>query len=232
LLGRGLIEPVDDFDGKQPNSELLDWLAYDFMSHDYDIKHTLRLIVLSRVYQSPVAPVADKPNPTTVIRGPVERRLTSEQFLDGICEVTGSWPPAPVMNVPVANPHIRVWRHRKPDSVATALGRPTREQVCTVRDEESTVLQGLELVNGSVLASRLHDGARTLLAADLGREADPAKVATMLCLRAWGRKPSDRQIALVTPLLGSPKDGLASRQSGWEDCLWLLFMSPEYQFIH
>src|SRR5205085_31667 len=53
LLGRGLFEPVDDFDSNPQNSELLDWLAYDFMSHDYDAKHTLRQILLSRVYQLP-----------------------------------------------------------------------------------------------------------------------------------------------------------------------------------
>src|SRR5262249_22547256 len=53
LLGKGLFEPVDNFDDNPPNSALLDWLAYDFMSHDYDAKHTLRLILLSGVYQAP-----------------------------------------------------------------------------------------------------------------------------------------------------------------------------------
>src|SRR5205085_10718193 len=75
LLGRGLFEPVDDFDSNPQNSELLEWLAYDFMSHDYDAKHTLRLILLSRVYQSPV--VAERSRPGKVpapLLGPVERR--------------------------------------------------------------------------------------------------------------------------------------------------------------
>jgi Protein of unknown function (DUF1549)/Protein of unknown function (DUF1553) len=232
LLGRGLFEPVDDFDSKHPSSELLDWLAYDFISHDYDVKHTLRLILLSRVYQAPVAAAKETPKQATPLRGPVERRLTSEQFLDGISEVTGYWPAAPVMNVSVANPHVRAWRHKKPDSLATALGRPNREQVCTVRDEESTVLQGLELVNGTALADRLKLGARTLLASNLGRESDPAKVAQTLYLHALGRAPRAAEIALVSPLLGTPKENPQSRQSGWEDCLWLLFMSPEYQFVH
>ena len=56
LLGRGLFEPVDDFDGSKCSSPaILDWLSYDFMAHDYDIKHTLKVILLSRVYQLPVA---------------------------------------------------------------------------------------------------------------------------------------------------------------------------------
>jgi hypothetical protein len=232
LLGRGLFEPVDDFDSKPPQSELLDWLAHDSMSHDYDAKHTLRQILLSRVYQLPVAPPRPhKKKEAPLVLGPVERRLTSEQYLDAIAGVTGHWPQTAVMSVAVPNPHVRAWRYRKPDALMTALGRPNREQVCTDRNQESTVLQALELVNGAALTARLRDGARTLLASDLGREEDAAKVAQVLYLRALGRPPTAEEVVLARPLLGSPKDNGATRQEGWEDFLWELFMSPEFQFV-
>jgi hypothetical protein len=232
LLGRGLFEPVDNFDDSPAESKLLDWLAYDFMSHDYDAKHTLREILLSRVYQAPVA--ATKPakkKEAAPILGPVERRLTAEQYLDAISEVTGYWPKTATMNVVVPNPRLRAWRARKPDSLATALGRPNREQVCTVRDEESTVLQELELVNGSVLAGRLHEGAKALLASDLGRETNAGKVVGMLYLRSLGREPSDGEAALAKGVLGTPKATPAVRLAAWEDFLWALCMNPEFQFI-
>lgn len=225
LLGRGLFEPVDNFDDNPPESALLDWLAYDFMSHDYDARHTLREILLSRVYQAPVATPKPVKKGAAPVLGPVERRLTAEQYLDGIALVTGYWPKTATMKVAVPNPHVRAWRYKKPDSVATALGRPNREQVCTVRDEESTVLQELELVNGTVLAGRLHEGARALLASDLGREADGRKVVRALYLRALGREPNEEEIDALAPLLGSGP-------SGWEDVLWVLFVSPEFQFVH
>jgi hypothetical protein len=232
LLGRGLFEPVDDFDSKSPNSDLLDWLAYDFMSHDYDAQHTLRIVLQSRVYQLPVAAeqtvTKGKESPLT---GPLERRLTSEQFLDAIAQVTGYWPKAATMKVAVANPHLRAWRLQKPDSLATALGRPNREQVCTERNQESTVLQALELVNGAALASRLREGAKLLLASDLGKQTDIDAVAQMLYRRALGRLPSADEVALARPLLGSANETAAVRQDGWEDLLWILFMSPEFQFI-
>ena len=110
------------------------------------------------------------------------------------------------MNVKVDDPNIRAWRHRKPDNLALALGRPTREQVCTQRDEESTVLQALELVNGAAMSNRLREGAKALLASDLGREEDAAKVARTLYLRALGRPPSDAEAALAKEMLGTPKD--------------------------
>jgi hypothetical protein len=232
LLGRGLSEPVDDFDDHRPKSALLDWLAYDFMSHDYDAQHTLRMILQSRIYQLPVVqdpPKKDKETPPP--SGPVERRLTSEQFLDGISQVTGYWPKAEVMNARVDNPQIRAWRHRKPTALAVALGRPNREQVCTVRNEESTVLQSLELVNGKAMAERLQHGSKLLLASDLGKEEDPAKVIQVLYRRALARLPNEEEISLARPLLGTPKDKLTARQEGWEDFLWTLFVSPEFQFV-
>jgi hypothetical protein len=233
LLGRGLFEPVDNFDDNPADSKLLDWLAYDLMRHDYDAKHTLRLILLSRVYQAPVSKAKPaKKGEAPPLVGPVERRLTSEQYQDAISQVTGYWPNTATMNVAVPNPHVRAWRYKKPDALLTALGRPNREQVCTVRDEESTVLQELELVNGQVLASRLHDGAGALLASDLGRVADARRVAQALYLRALGREPNEEELALAAPQLGSAKDAPVARQQGWEDVLWVIFVSPEFQFIH
>src|SRR5262249_41635975 len=81
LPGRGLFEPVDNFDGNPPNADLLDWLAYDFMSHDDDAKQTLRQILLSKVYQAPVDHTKATGKDEALV-GPVERRLTGEQYLD------------------------------------------------------------------------------------------------------------------------------------------------------
>ena len=231
LMGRGLFEPADDFDGTAAKNDLLDWLAYDFMAHDYDAKRTLKLILLSRVYRLPAVKESKKGKEPPLLVGPTERRLTSEQYLDSVSMLTGYWPKVEVMKVKVDNPNIRAWRHRKPDNLALALGRPTREQVCTRRDDESTVLQALELVNGAVLSGRLREGAKALLASDLGREEDAAKVARTLYLPALGRPPSDAEAALAKEMLGTPKDKPEARQAAWEDFLWALCMNPEMQFI-
>jgi hypothetical protein len=231
LLGRGLFEPVDNFDNDPPNSAVLDWLASDFVAHDYDAKHVLRQVLLSKVYQAPVTRAKTDKGKDTPLLGPVERRLTAEQFLDGVAQATGYWPRPEVMNVSLVNPKVRAWRHKKPDALTTALGRPNREQVCTERNQESTVLQALELVNGSAMSQRLREGARALLASDLGKEEDAGKVAQALYLRTLGRPPSEEEMALVKPLLGSAKDKPGLRQEGWEDVLWVLFLSPEFQFV-
>ena len=53
LLGKGLVNPIDDLRETNPpsNPELLDALADAFVKSGYDLKALLRLILTSRVYQ-------------------------------------------------------------------------------------------------------------------------------------------------------------------------------------
>ncbi len=53
---------------------------------------------------------------------------------------------------------------RAPSTLLTrALGRPIRDQVTSVRAQDATTLQALELVNGEILTNRLMRGARRMI---------------------------------------------------------------------
>ncbi len=105
----------------------------------------------------------------------------------------------------------------------TALGRPNREQVVTVRQGTATTLQGLELTNGATLAGLLQQGAAHLLAVSGGSSR---ALVDSLYLQALGRKPSRAERRLTLDMVGSP----ATRE-GLEDLLWSLSMLPEFQLI-
>src|SRR5207249_2616437 len=53
LMGRGIVEPIDDFRASNPpvNEALLDALAQDFIAHNFDFRHLVRTIMKSRTYQ-------------------------------------------------------------------------------------------------------------------------------------------------------------------------------------
>jgi len=95
LLGRGLVEPLDVMQNPAWSPELLDWLAEDLVAHQWDLKHTLELILTSRAYQLPGVNLPEKPDPAFVFTGPAVRRLTAEQFRDALGSLTGVWQEKP-----------------------------------------------------------------------------------------------------------------------------------------
>ncbi len=93
LMGRGIVEPVDAMQTKPWNEDLLDWLAVDFQEHGYDLKHTIARICSSKAYQSKVETVLDD-NATQAYRyrGPRAKRMTAEQFIDTVWQLTEASP--------------------------------------------------------------------------------------------------------------------------------------------
>ncbi|MEZ6126536.1 MAG: DUF1549 domain-containing protein [Planctomycetaceae bacterium] len=85
LMGRGIVHPVDAMHTEPWSSDLLDWLAGDFVRHGYDLKHTLKQIATSQAYQSlPAAAQDSAVSEEFVFLGPQARFLTAEQFLDAV----------------------------------------------------------------------------------------------------------------------------------------------------
>jgi hypothetical protein len=91
LMGRGIVEPVDDMDAKAWSQDLLDFLAADLVENNYDLKHILELIMTSEAYQLPTVPVTEQASKDFVFRGPLVRRLSAEQFIDAMGTVAGVW---------------------------------------------------------------------------------------------------------------------------------------------
>jgi mono/diheme cytochrome c family protein len=92
LVGRGIVEAVDDMDRKPWNQDLLDWLAVDLADQKYDLKKTMARIMTSRAYQLPAKVESTERDEQYVFTGPNVRRMTAEQFVDAVATITGSWP--------------------------------------------------------------------------------------------------------------------------------------------
>jgi len=172
LMGRGIVEDVDEMDGEPWSPELLDWLAADFAANGYDLKRLIATILESRTYQLHAIARRGEPPKKFTFRGPELRRLSAEQFADAVSSITGEWQtvagraPRPASpQLPVSVPpgrYERAWRI--PDSsLDRSLGRPIRDQVYSTRDTQATTIQALELSNGEKLTRWLSRGARRML---------------------------------------------------------------------
>jgi hypothetical protein len=111
------------------------------------------------------------------------------------------------------------------DDLQTALGRPNREQVVTVRSPMATTMQALEMTNGSDLASFLARGAELMLAEK--SNGSPENLIVEIYQKALGRKPTTKELQVSRELLGQP-----ARKAGVEDLMWSLAMLPEFQLIY
>lgn len=93
LMGYGIVHPMDAMQSPPWNDDLLDFLAVDFVEHGYDIKHTLALIASSQAYQSQTLALADESGSGKFqYRGPQAKRMTAEQFVDALWQITGAGP--------------------------------------------------------------------------------------------------------------------------------------------
>lgn len=88
FMGHGLVEPVDEMDRPAWNPALLDWLAEDLVAHGYDLQHTMQRILTSRAYQLPAVNFGEKVE-DYAFRGPAIRRMSAEQFSDGLAAIAG-----------------------------------------------------------------------------------------------------------------------------------------------
>ncbi|MEO6435430.1 MAG: DUF1549 domain-containing protein, partial [Tepidisphaeraceae bacterium] len=104
FFGRALVEPVDDMEQAAWNSDVLDWLAEDFVAHGYDVKHLIAQIATSRAYQLPAVNPGDAAQ-DYVFRGPSVRRMTAEQVRDALTSLAGigySVPASPELELSAA----------------------------------------------------------------------------------------------------------------------------------
>ena len=92
FMGAGIVEPAHDWEGRDASHpELLDWLAGEFISHCYDLKHIVRLIVTSDAYQREAGGdnLASQSARVRFFNAPGRRRLTAEQIVDSLHAATG-----------------------------------------------------------------------------------------------------------------------------------------------
>lgn len=93
MMGRGIVHPLDAMQNEPWNADLLDYLASDFVAGGFDLKATLRRIANSQAYQSETESAAKlESGEAYLYRGPRARRMTAEQFLDAIWQLTDNAP--------------------------------------------------------------------------------------------------------------------------------------------
>jgi hypothetical protein len=230
FFGRGLVATPENFgrQGAAPtHPELLDWLARDFVDHDWDVKRLCRNIVLSATYRqdSRSAPELRERDPDNLLlaRGP-SRRLTAEQIRDlalaasGLLNAERGGPP-----VSPYQPGGDLWTESNTmspayqQSTGKSLHRrslysvwkrtaplpnmlvfdATTREVCTIARGRTSTPLQALVLLNDV---QFVEAARGLAASVAEENDDPREQIVAAFLRLAGRAPDDRELDLLIDL--------------------------------
>src|SRR6056297_507703 len=225
LMGRGLVDPVDDLRSTNPptNPDLLDALAESFRASGYSLKQLLKTIASSQVYGLRSLPndtnVSDRLNYSRHYR----HRLRAEVLLDAVADVTETEPTWAGM--PDGARANQVWTHRVNSLFLDTFGRPNENQdpPCE-RTSDATVTQALHLMNAPQIDDWINsdDGRVARLAKS---DRDPEAIAEELYLVVYSRRPQPSEREYVTRLLADAKD---DRRGVLADLVWAMLNTPEF----
>ncbi len=107
------------------------------------------------------------------------------------------------------------------------FGRSPRATVCACETRsEPTLSQTLHLIGGEAINAKLAEGK--LVPGLIAEKPDPPAIIEELYIRALARKPSEAEMKVMLGLVGDrPKD-----RQAYDDILWGLLTSSEFQFNH
>ncbi|MFO0806360.1 MAG: DUF1553 domain-containing protein [Gemmataceae bacterium] len=228
LMGRGLVEPLDDMRSTNPasNPELLDALADDLVKSKFNMKHLLRTIFNSRAYQLDAAPTKENAADGANIHFTryTVKRLTAEQLADAIDFVTGTR--EKYAGLPLGTRAIQLPDSEVNSYLMDTFGRPPREVLCECeRTTKPNIAQAMHLLNGAFLNNKIASktGRVEKLIAD---KVPMPKAIDELWLATWGRSPTKDELAKAESWVKAA----ATPAEGLQDVLWVLINSREFLF--
>jgi hypothetical protein len=228
-LGRGIVEPVDDFRVTNPptNQALLDALASDFVQNGYSLRHTIRLILSSRVYQLTSEPNETNRSDELNYSRYYVRRLMAEQLADALSQVTGV--PEKYRGYMLGTRAMSI-PQGAPSYFLQTFGRVKAREVICERDNQPDMAQAMHLISGETLQRKT-----TARGGTLDRWlADPSltdeEIVRRLFLSALVRQPDESELSLaLSPIRAK---GPGARRQAFEDTLWAIFNSKEFLYNH
>lgn len=233
LMGKGLVDPVDDFRLTNPPSipALMDALADHFIQDGFRLKPMLRLICASQTYQLSAIPNETNAEDDINFSHALVRRLPAEPLLDAIHTALGE--PVQMDKFPEVRRAGQITgarfiiKSRRPSAAELFLkefGKPPRNTACECeRSNASSLSQVFTLTSGPGVDKLLRKGDNRL--GDLIKEGkSPQQMVDDLFWRTLSRAPTAAESAKLVPAL----EDESGRRAALEDIMWGLLNSKEF----
>jgi Protein of unknown function (DUF1549)/Protein of unknown function (DUF1553) len=236
LFGRGLVDPVDDFRASNPPSHpaVLDALTRDFVEHRFDLRHLIRTIMQSRLYQLAANPNATNADDQTMFSHAIVKRLDAEQIIDSMSKslsaplaLKGFPEGTRLAQIPEGRQHYRPLKTDL-DRFSQTFGKPPRLVASDCeRSNEVTMPQVFTLMGGPIMQDLL-TRPENRIAAWVNDQKSPADRVDAIFWTVLSRPPSPGESARLVTHLESTTDP----RKATEDVVWALLNSKEFLFRH
>lgn len=231
MMGRGLVEPVDDFRSTNPatHPELLTDLAKDFVKNGYDLRHTLRRIATSKAYARSGNTLPENLNDDRFYSHALKKPLPPEVLADAISDVLDV--PDLYGNEPEGTRAVALIDPDTPSDALDILGRCVRESSCETTNASTDGLKRkLHLFNGELLNARIGVIGGRL---DKLIESDklPMEIIDEFYLAALSRHPTETERVFWKQHIDIYASA-ASQQHLLEDIVWSLLTCNEFVMNH
>lgn len=227
LLGRGLVEPIDDMRSTNPptNVPLMQGLAREFRAGKFNVKHLMRTIMTSRLYQLDSQPTLQNAGDTRFYSHFRVKRISAEPLLDAIDYCTGS--PTKYPNLPLGTRATELPDSNYQNPFLVTFGKPKRASVCECeRTPDENLAQALHTLNGDVVATKIAD-ANGRIAKLLAAKKPHDEIVTELYVASISRRPTPPELAAAQRFLSESP----SPQECYQDLLWALINSKQFLFV-
>ncbi len=247
-FGMGIVDPPDQFDVArldpnnpppdpwtlQPsNPDLLNALAQDFISSNYDVKHLMRLIVNSDTYQleSQYDPNAWNPNWQPLFARKLVRRLWGEEAADSVA-ISSNVPATYKTNNVTYNFAMQLpetGNNIEGAAFLAAFLPGNRDD--QPRRPDGAIQQALALMNDSTLTNKLAStgtGATQSLVAKAVAATSNASLIDTLYMNILSRHATAAETQSATALLGSATG--TARTQKVQELTWTLYNKVDFMF--
>ena len=236
LLGRGLVNEPDDLRPTSPpeNPALLDYLAQELVSSRFDSKYLFRLILNSRTYQISSQPNRWNAHDTSHFSHYIVKRLTAEQMLDAISQVTGSTEkftshiPEPYSYWPATFRATQIEDGNVECAFLEMFGRPSRDTPYeSERDSATSLRQALYFINSDQLEAKISSGQQVNRLLKAGQRDED--IIDQVFLNALSRFPTEVE---KRRLLDHLAKNSSARAQAVRDIVWAVLTTKEFAFNH
>ena len=227
LLGRGLVEPVDDLRSTNPatNEEMFEALATHLEDSQYDVKQLVKVIMNSRLYQ-----LSSQPTELNKAAGKFYafykvKRIAAEPLLDAINTATDTT--VKFTNLPLGTRAIELPDTNYNNYFLKTFGKPRRVSVCECeRAPDENLAQALHTLNGDTINSKIEakDGRLNKL---IAAEKTDDEIIAALFVATWSRTPTDEELAVCKEIVAEA----GQRNEGLGDVLWALINAKEFIYV-